>query len=234
MKIFIIVLFVFFSNQLLAQPFEFLNYTEGQPPINENKKGFKHNLLNEIDLPEVKSNTNSDINKNRPIVKKSGKNENSIDYSLNVGMQVGTSFNNSYFTNNYIVPTVSFDLTNRVKLLAGIGYSFSRIDNMTFLNPNLELQTTSLNIHSISAFSTLAYELSPKTSVYASVLVEQSSFGYSSISTFNKTFTEGSLGLNYKVTPNISFNAQVSYGNRPYCNGSFSPNGYRTNPGFGF
>ena len=68
-----------------------------------------------------------------------------LEYSFNVGSQVGTSFNNSYYWSNYFSPNAKFDLTKKLSVVVGVGASYSQINsNMLLYNNEISPQNQNL------------------------------------------------------------------------------------------
>lgn len=230
-KLFIII-FSFIGITAYSQEFEFLNYSESnEQNINQDRKAFKHSLLNEIDSPildtVVESSEQKQVAPKSKLVK-------DTDVSLSLGSMVGVGSNDSYFINNYITPSVSFKLSEKFHVNAGVGYSFSRLDGYIIGPDSQAANGNVVNVHSIFAYVSGVYKLNPKTSVFTSILFEHEEYSGQGLDISNNNFSELAVGVNYKVTPFLHFNAQVSLGNKPYSNSYFSPNGINMNPSIGF
>jgi hypothetical protein len=144
--------------------------------------------------------------------------------NVNVGSQVGTSFNNNYWFTNYIAPTVNFDLTKRFTLQLSTGVAYTSMHNMpayeapdgSFMSP----------VNSISAFARVSglYKLNEKTMLSGSALFEQTTISYTNPSASQYYLNDFSIGVHYKPTANVHLNASFGVSNGPVNN--FNSTGY--------
>jgi len=161
------------------------------------------------------------------------------EYSFNVGSQVGTSFNNSYYWTNYFSPNAKIDLTKKLSVVVGVGTSYSQLNGNIFSYTNeLSLQNQNLQQTSFFTYASGIYKLTPKINVNATVFYENATIYGKNTPVINKQYKDVSVGINYNVNKHFSINAQMQFSNYPrnnFYNNGFS--NFGTTPfgsGYGF
>jgi len=146
------------------------------------------------------------------------------DYSFNVGTEVGTSFKDSYYFSNYFSPNVTFDVTKRFSIVAGIGVRYTQLNNMPIYNSEFKYEPTNATLTSFYTYASGIYKLTPKVNLNATVLFEDGTLNYPETSMAMKNqYKDLSFGVNYNVTRHFSINAQMHMSDRPqnnYYNGN--------------
>jgi hypothetical protein len=139
-----------------------------------------------------------------------------VDYDFQVGTQAGFSSGNASFLNTYFSPSAKFDVTKKFSIVAGVGTSFTQLNNYTMLNQEGNLTKTDAKITSIYSYASGIYKVSPKVNVNAGVFVEQVFTNMpGNEPALNNQYKDITLGINYNVTRHISFNAQIQFSDRP-------------------
>jgi hypothetical protein len=149
------------------------------------------------------------------------------NYSLNIGSQVGTTFNNDYYFRNYISPSANIKLSNRLSLNIGIGTSFTQTNNS--INNN-EINYFNGNYSSIYTYISGTYRLTPKVNINASYLYENVMLKDSKNMTINKQYKDISLGLDYSVNKHFYINAQMQFSDRPNFYNPYNNNMFNNYP----
>lgn len=141
------------------------------------------------------------------------------DYHFEVGTQAGITSQKSSFLTTYFSPSATFDVTKKFSIVAGIGASFTQLNNITVLNYDNSLTKTDATVSSIYTYATGIYQLNPKVNVYGGVMVEQVFTNpQGNYAPMNNRYKDVSLGINYNVNRHISFNAQIQFSDHPYQN----------------
>lgn len=217
-----------------SQEFDFLNFTEKNNQ-KHNKETFKHNLLNEIDMP-VLTNSKAESEKESFVAlqEKNDKFIKEVDFSLSMGTQIGVANKDMYYANSYISPSAKFKINDKLSVQTGIGYSYGLMQDYFLYNPERAPNGSMMNVNSIFAYASAIYSLSPRTSILASGIVDYNMFSMNDNNKVNQTYSSVSLGVNYKVTSSFSINAQINYGNNPNYSTQFTPGGMHFSPAVGF
>jgi len=150
------------------------------------------------------------------------------DYSFNVGSSVGSSFNNSFYFNNYFSPNAKFDLTKKVSLVVGVGVSYTQLNNFPVYNNEFKNERTDGSQTSFFTYASGIYKLNNKVNLNATVYLEDAIINTPNSPALSQQYKDVSVGINYNVNKHFSINAQMQLSNRPYQN-SYQ-NGYS---GFG-
>lgn len=219
---------------LQAQEYDFLNYSENTNLQNKNKQTFKHNLLNEIDSHILDEDITEKAVENYSPIKNEDKLIKDIDFSLSMGTMVGVANKDMYYSNSYILPSARFKLSDKLTINTGIGYSYGMVEDYLMFNPERKPNGSMMNVNSLFAYVSAVYSVTPKTSILASGTVNHQMYFQGNNGGLNQTYSDVSLGINYKVTSNFSFNAQVNFGNSPNYYTIFNPGGIYMSPGIGF
>lgn len=139
------------------------------------------------------------------------------DYHFEVGTQAGFSSDKSSFLTTYFSPSATFDVTKKFSIVAGVGASFTQLNNITVLNYDKSLAKTDATVTSVYTYATGIYKLNQKVNIYGGVMVEQVFTNpQSNYAPINNKYKDVSLGINYNVNRHISFNAQVQFSDHPY------------------
>lgn len=154
------------------------------------------------------------------------------DYNFEVGTQAGFSSHNASFFTTYFSPSAKFDVTKKFSIVAGIGASFTQLNNVPVLNYDLSTQKTNATVSSIYSFASGIYQVNNKLNIYGGVLVEQVYTNpQGNYAPMNNRYKDVNIGINYNVNRHISFNAQIQFSDRPH---SYSNSFQRTNGMNGF
>jgi hypothetical protein len=143
------------------------------------------------------------------------------NYSLNVGSQLGSAFNGGYFYNNYFSPSATINTTGPITLIVAVGAAYTHIKSPLFAQYNESTDKNSIGNSSLFAYVHGIYKVSPKMHLNASVLMEENTLNIPSAPDMQNNFKEMHVGINYKVAPSVTINAQFGYSNRPFYN--YSP-----------
>ncbi|MBI9068188.1 MAG: hypothetical protein JEZ09_12920 [Salinivirgaceae bacterium] len=139
------------------------------------------------------------------------------DYDFIVGSSVGTSFNDSYFFNNYFSPSAKFKLTKKFSTTVGVGVSYVNMNNMPFLNSEFNMEKKDLTMTSFYAYAIGNYSISKKMNLYTSILVEDATYNMKENSyVANKQYKDLSIGVNYQLSSKVTINAEFQFSDRPY------------------
>jgi|GEM_PF-4453056 hypothetical protein len=139
------------------------------------------------------------------------------DYHFEVGTQAGFSSDKSSFLTTYFSPSATFDISKKFSIVAGVGASFTQLNNITVLNYDKSMTKTDATVSSVYTYATGIYQLNPKVNIYGGVMVEQVFTNpQSNYAPINNRYKDVSLGINYNVNRHISFNAQVQFSDYPY------------------
>ncbi|MCK9209001.1 MAG: hypothetical protein M0P66_17955 [Salinivirgaceae bacterium] len=139
-------------------------------------------------------------------------------YHLTIGSQVVFGSNHLFFMNHYINPTAKFDLTKKFSVIAGVGTSFTQFSGLPMLTSEGSITKTDMNITHLYAYAIGLYQLNPKLNLTVGAAVNQD-FIKTESPVFNTTtnkYKDVMLGIDYKVSRHISFNAQMQFSDNPY------------------
>lgn len=156
-----------------------------------------------------------------------------VDYSFNVGTQVGTSFNNSYYLSNYFSPNAKLDLTKRFSVVIGVGASYTQMHNVPIYNNELSIEHINTSQTSLFTYVSGIYKLTPKVNLNATILFEEAMINTPGAPTMHNQYKDVSLGINYNINNHFSINAQMNFSDSPYNNRYNSPMRFGTNSPFG-
>lgn len=157
------------------------------------------------------------------------------DYSFNVGTQVGTAFNDSYYFSNYFSPNAKFDLTKKFSLVVGVGVNYTQLNNFPIYTNELNKKNINATQTSIYTYASGIYKLNSKVNINATIMYEDAMFtSQDSPMEMNKQYKDFSVGVNYNVTRNFTINAQMQFSDRPYNNYSNNNSNFRVNSPFGY
>ena len=140
-----------------------------------------------------------------------------VDYNFQVGTQTGFSRGNASFLNTYFTPSAKVDVSKKFSIIAGIGTSFTQLNNYSLLNKEGNVTHTDAKVTSVYTYASGIYKLTPKVNVNAGVMMEKV---YTNIPgngpALNNAYKDITLGINYNVSRHVSFNAQIQISDRPY------------------
>ncbi len=137
--------------------------------------------------------------------------------SIDAGFMWTPGFGSAY----YMAPKISFQATPRLFLNTGISVvQYSLLPSQ--INPDISLQHSTTGIY---VFAEGAYLLNEKWSVNGSVMKEVSAGPLRQVSPYCVPSEAMHIGVDYKITPNITVGARVGYSNggRNSIYGPYSP-----------
>ncbi|MDA3894263.1 MAG: hypothetical protein PF517_21595 [Salinivirgaceae bacterium] len=157
------------------------------------------------------------------------------DYSFDIGTEVGTALNDSYYFSNYFSPSAKFDITKKFSIIAGVGARYTQLNNYPMFNNEYYLEKTNATLTSFFTYASGIYKLSNKVNVNATVLVDENILNIPDAPmALQKQYKDVSLGVNYNVTRNFSINAQMHISDRPYNRNFNSHTNFGLNSPFGY
>ncbi len=156
------------------------------------------------------------------------------DYSFNVGSQVGTSFNNSYYLSNHFSPNAKINLTKKLSLVVGVGVSYTQMNNIPIYNNELGKEFINASQTSFYTYASGIYKLNSKVNVNATILLEDAMINSPGTPTLQKQYKDVSVGINYNVTPHFTINAQMQFSDRPQYGYNRSYSGFGVGSPYGF
>ncbi len=156
------------------------------------------------------------------------------NYSFNVGSQVGTSFNNSYYLSNYFSPNAKIDLTKKLSLVVGVGVAYTQLHGIPVYNNEVNNEVTNASVTSFYTYASGIYQLNQKVNVNATILLEDAMVNSPGSPTLQKQYKDVSFGINYNVTNHFSINAQMHFSDRPQYGYNRSYSGFGGNSSFGY
>jgi hypothetical protein len=133
--------------------------------------------------------------------------------SFNVGTQFGWS-KHLYGNNNFISPSVSFDVSKRLTVTGGIGMAYSNMKVPLFVNSELKSGQT-LNIISAFGYASGNYKYNERLNLHGTVLLQQDQVKFASNNQAQMQYKDMLVGFDYKVAPGFTFSAQMGFSNRP-------------------
>jgi hypothetical protein len=176
---------------------------------------YKHKLLILLNLLPflVMAQFSASKNQSKPFSKGLG----AADYHFEIGTQAGFSSNKSSFYTTYFSPSATFDITKKFSIVAGVGASFTQLNNATVLNYDMSTSKTDATISSVYSYASGIYQVNSKMNIYGGILVEQVySNPQGNYAPMNNRYKDVNLGINYNVNRHISFNAQIQFSDRPH------------------
>lgn len=135
-----------------------------------------------------------------------------------VGTEVGTSFKNTFWFTSYIMPSLSFSVSNRFTLVSGIGFANTQINNPQLLSYVDESNSANYFVNSVFGYVGGIYQLSNNLKVSAIYSTESGMVDPYGLSNMNSQIQSGSFGVHYKVNSFLSVDAQIKLSNKPYSN----------------
>ena len=156
-----------------------------------------------------------------------------IDYSFNIGTQVGTSFNNSYYLSNYFSPNAKLNLSKRFSIIVGVGAAYTQMNNMPIFDSELNTRLVDASKTSFFTHASGIYKLTHKVNLNATILFEEALINIPSSPTLNKQYKDVSFGVNYNVNKHVTINAQMQFSDRPYMDRNNNM-GFGMNSPFGY
>jgi hypothetical protein len=142
------------------------------------------------------------------------KTNDSIQYHLNVGTQFWAGGKHLYGNNNFISPSVSFDVSKRLTVTGGIGMAYSNMKVPLFVNSELKSGQT-LNIISAFGYASGNYKYNERLNLHGTVLLQQDQVKFASNNQAQMQYKDMLVGFDYKVAPGFTFSAQMGFSNRP-------------------
>lgn len=176
------------------------------------------------------SQNNETINKNNGFSSGLG----AVDYSFNLGSQVGSSFNNSYYLSNYFSPNAKINLTNKFSIVVGVGASFTQMHNVPVYNNEFNIELANTSQTSLFTYASGIYKLNQKVNINATILLEEAMTNIPGSPTLHNQYKDVSLGINYNVNKHFTINAQMQFSDRPYNSRYGHSTGFGTTSPFGF
>ena len=139
------------------------------------------------------------------------------DYSFNVGSQVGTLFNNSYYLSNYFSPNAKLDLTKKISVVVGVGVAYTQMNHMPVYNNEFSTDFINASQTSFYTYASGIYKLNPKINLNATILMEEAFINTPETPmALKKQYKDVSFGVNYNVNKHFSINAQMQFSDRPH------------------
>lgn len=148
-----------------------------------------------------------------------------IHTNVSIGSQVGTSFNNSFWFSSYIAPSLSYKMSDRFTVAAGIGFSNTQLNNTYLVTNNNEVIPSNGNFNSMFGYVSGIYQLSNNLKVSANYSFENQLNVPADLDGLNQQVQSGSFGVHYKVNRFISLDAQIGVSNSALPNNYGMSNG---------
>ena len=150
------------------------------------------------------------------------------DYSLHAGM--GFSYlSNRFKASSYTLnPRLKYDPSERLSFYVGMGYSYTQIYPMGLRETN---EMIPLSTYSINAGGLYHMSENMVVRVEADYAVNEiPQVNNNDVETFYRNYSSMSVGVDYKITPTLTFGLQVGYSNNPYR--YYTPYGYPANTNY--
>ncbi len=135
--------------------------------------------------------------------------------NVNVGTQVGTTFNHQYWFTNYVAPSVSYNLTKRFSLILSTGVAYTSYHNSGVIETPDGNYIPAVNSMSLFAGASGIYKLNDKTSLSGNVFVERLNVENQNNMNSRYNVNDFSVGVHYKPTSNLYLNASFGVSNAP-------------------
>jgi hypothetical protein len=139
---------------------------------------------------------------------------NKVESAVTVGSEVATTFKNSSYWSNYILPSLSYDVNERLTIKMGIGVYHTYYNNTQTLMNERTFTTINGGVSSIFGYAMGVYAVSSKLDLIGGYTFSEA-MPNNSVNYINSSTKAGSVGFNYKVSSNLSMGVQVGFSNLP-------------------
>ncbi len=161
----------------------------------------------------------------QPIIKKPFETPQRLNFGLQMGTSVGTNFNNGAIWNNFIAPTLSYQLTPRFSVQAGTMFINSNFNTFAFGAAETGSPVRA-NVMQTFMFTQGQYQVSERLSVTGTAFYNVNQLNMPRMNPQATNFSSKGMSMfaEFKVTPNFSFGAgaQISNGNNMFNNGFYN------------
>jgi hypothetical protein len=149
-----------------------------------------------------------------------------LNFGLQMGTSVGTNFNNGAIWNNFIAPTINYQLTPRLNVRAGTMFIHSNFNTFAFGAGETATPVRTTATQTL-LFTQGQYQVNERLSLTGTAYYNINQFNTPRMNPQATNFNSKGMSMyaEFKVTPNFSFGAgaQISNGNSMFNNG-FSNN----------
>jgi len=154
-----------------------------------------------------------------------------LDYHLEIGTSVGGMLGGGSFMSSYIAPSVSYPITSRLNLTAGVVMEKNYFNNIPTFNGDGSITSTNSNSINNYFFAKADYLVSERLRVTGSILYGMNQMGITGTNNINTPNVSAySFSADYKIMDgmHIGISVRKSQGFNPY---NYNP--YQSQPMIG-